>query len=128
MLGPQRLRSPARAVSHDTTPGFRSPIQPSMGALEIAATGMRSAEVRLGASAHNVANLTTADFRPLRTVQTALEGGGSVAVSRQEAQPREVDYAREVVEQLLAASQFRASLRVFAVAAENDRHLVDLLA
>ena len=99
-----------------------------MGALSIAASGLRSAELRLAASAHNVANLTTPSFRPLRTIQTSLEGGGSSAQVRQEPRAREVDLAHEVVEQMLATYQFKASARTFAVVAETRGHLVDLLA
>lgn len=99
-----------------------------MDPLSIAASGMRSAEIRLAASAHNVANLTTPSFRPLRVHQTSLEGGGSVASARQEPVAREVDLTREFVDQILASLQFNASLRVLSVSSETRGRLVDLLA
>lgn len=99
-----------------------------MDPLSVAASGMRSAEVRLGASAHNVANLTNESFRPLRVEQSSLKGGGSVACARQESHPREVDLARELVEQSRASLQFDASLRAFSAASETRGRLVDLLA
>ncbi len=99
-----------------------------MDPLAIAASGIRSAETRLAASAHNVANLGTRSFRPLTATQTAVRGGGSAVYVRQEPLPREVELPRELVEQIRAASQLRASLRVLAVAAETRGHLIDVLA
>lgn len=99
-----------------------------MDALHIAATGVRSAEVRLAASAHNVANLTTLAFRSLRVNQSALEGGGSVARAQQSPLPEEVDLLHEFVEQMRASLQFRGSLRVLDAAFETQGSLVDLLA
>ena len=99
-----------------------------MGALRIAASGVRAAELRMAASAHNVANLTTPDFRPLRTVQRSSPAGGAVASSFQEPAPRPVELARELVDQMLAAAQLRASLRVFVVDAEVRGSLLDLFA
>jgi flagellar hook protein FlgE len=98
-----------------------------MDALAVAASGVRSAEVRLAASAHDVANLTTPSFRPLRADQTALAEGGSVVHVSQEPAPREVDLARELVEQMLAALQLKGSLRVLATASELRGQLVDLV-
>ncbi len=99
-----------------------------MDPLTIALSGMRSAELRLAASAHNVANLATSSFRPLRATQVSLSGGGSAAQVRQEASPREVDLAREIVDQMTASLQFDASLRVIDVTARMRGSLVDLLA
>ena len=99
-----------------------------MDPLAVAASGMRSAELRLAASAHNVANLTTPSFRPLRVSQASVAGGGSVASLDQEAAAREVDLARELVEQSRASLQFGASLRVMSVASETRGRLVDLFA
>jgi len=99
-----------------------------MDAFSVAASGLRSAELRLSASAHNVANLTTPSFRPLRAEQTSVEGGGSSVELRQAASPQEVDLARELIQQILATSQFDASLRVLAVATEMRGQLLDQLA
>ena len=99
-----------------------------MDPLAIAASGIRSAELRLAASAHNVANLGTPSFRPLRADQVSVAGGGSAARVQQEPTPREVDFAREVVEQMRASFQLNASLRVYATVSETRGHLLDLLA
>lgn len=89
---------------------------------------MRSAQVHLAGSAHNVANLLTPSFQPLRSVQTSLASGGSVAVSQQEASPRPVDLADEFVTQMLASLQWNASLRAVEVGQEMQGQLVDLFA
>ena len=107
-----------------------------MDALATAASGMRSAQVRLAASAHNVANLGTTSFRPLRVAQSSLDTGGSTAQLQQgEGQQGEVgadsagvDLTREVVEQIRAGVQFEASARAFAVATEVRGRLFDIFA
>ena len=100
----------------------------SMDPLSTALSGIRSAELRLGASAHNVANLNTPDFRPLRTLQSSVAGGGSTAHVVQEPDPQEVDLVREFVEQFRAAHQFGAALHVLRTTAETRGLLVDMLA
>lgn len=82
----------------------------------------------MGVSAHNVANFNTPQFRPLRAIQSSLKGGGSVAQVVQESDPQEVDLAREFVEQIRAATQFKASLRYLTTSAETQGRLVDMLA
>jgi hypothetical protein len=57
-----------------------------------------------------------------------VAGGGAVAGSAQTPAPEPVDLAHEVVEQILASVQLRASARVFATAADLRGSLVDLLA
>ena len=89
-----------------------------MDALGIGLSGMQAAQVRLAASAHNVANFTTDGVRPLRVVQSTLAGGGATARAVQTPAPEPVDLAHELVEQMLAKHQFGASLR--AVAASSD--------
>ena len=98
-----------------------------MDALGIALSGMQSAGVRVAVSAHNLANLTTEDFRPQRSVQSALPGGGSQARVQQSDRPAPVSIAREVVGQIQASVQYDASARVFAVGADMKGSLVDLL-
>lgn len=99
-----------------------------MDPLSVAASGIRSAEVRIAKSAHNVANLTTESFHPLRVHQSALAGGGSVASTTRAQLPEDVDLAREFVDQMRASLQFRGSLRILDVAAEMRGNLLDLLA
>ena len=122
------LRSGAARVPIASTPRMQRTIEPLMDPLVIAASGMRSAELRLAASAHNVANLGTPSFRPLRVTQTSIHEGGSVAHQRQEPHAREVDLAHEILEQIRASSQFEASLRVYAVASGTQGYLIDLFA
>lgn len=99
-----------------------------MDSLSIAASGIRSAEVRMAASAHNVANLMTDSFRPLRVAQTSVASGGSTAHVHREPDAREVDLLHEIVQQMQASHQFNASLRFFETASEMRGRLVDLLA
>ncbi|MCA9502758.1 MAG: flagellar basal body rod protein [Myxococcota bacterium] len=99
-----------------------------MEALGIALTGMQSATTRVAVSAHNVANLLTKDFRPLRADQVSEPGGGARAVVTQAADPEPVGLAREVVDQKLASLQYGASARVFQVGAEMRGQLLDILA
>jgi hypothetical protein len=86
-----------------------------MNGIASALSGLRSAELRLAASAHNVANLLTDDFHPLRAVQYEQGGGGSYARLERADAAQAVDPTLEVVEQLRAGLQFRASLRVLEV-------------
>lgn len=94
----------------------------------IALTGIRSAEQRMAASAHNVANLGTEDFRPLRVTQNTLGGGGVAARVMQVEIPEEVDVASEVAAQIEARIQFLASLRTIGAQQELEGALVDLFA
>jgi len=99
-----------------------------MDPLSTALSGLRSAELRMGVSAHNVANFNTPDFRPLRAIQSSVKSGGSVAHVVHEPDPQEVDLAREFVEQIRAAAQFKASLVSLTTTAETRGRVVDLLA
>ena len=93
-----------------------------------ALSGVRAGQTRLGASAHNVANLLTEDFRPLEVQQSAqAQGGVDVSVS-QAAQPREVSLVDELVDQQLASLQTRASLRVLETDLDLLGQIVDLKA
>ena len=93
----------------------------------IAQSGMRSASLRLAASAHNVANLATEDFHPLIPRQLSASPGSRVTIERSPV-PRRVDLLGETVEQLRAAHQFKASLRVLGVSRDTHGALIDLLA
>jgi flagellar basal body rod protein FlgC len=99
-----------------------------MDANAIALSGIRSAELRMAASAHNVANLSTEPFRPLRVVQSALPGGGVTAHAEAVPIPEEVDLAAEVAAQIEARTQFIASLRALAANRELQGSLLDLFA
>ena len=93
----------------------------------IAASGLHSAEVRLAASANNIANLSTQSYRPLRAVQEEVAIGGSLARIQRATSPGPVNLAREIVEQSRASFQYTASLRVLATGFELRGQLIDLL-
>jgi len=97
-------------------------------ALSIALSGMHAGALRVAASAHDVANVETPDAQALRTELRSVSGGGVRAEVRAELPGTRVDLARELVEQMLASTQYRASLRVADTALELRGHLVDLLA
>ena len=99
-----------------------------MDPLSIAASGIRSASVRMSASAHNLANLTNGSFRPLRVDQISDEAGGSSARAIRAPAPEEVDVAREMIAQIQARTQFSGSLRVFAADDEMRGQLIDMTA
>ena len=78
----------------------------------ISLSGMQAAQVVLGASAHNIANLATAGFRREQvTQQTAPDGG--VTTSLQQAGQAGPSLEDDVVSQLIAKNQFLANLAVF---------------
>ena len=81
-------------------------------AFSAALSGIRSSTTRQAVSAHNVANLTSEEFRPLRTQQAERQGGGSEARVVRAAEPEPVELSHEIVEQIRARVQFEASLGV----------------
>jgi flagellar hook protein FlgE len=103
------------------------PITVLINTLAIGVSGLQSAEVRLAASAHNVANLTTDGFRPVRTIQADVVAGGSTARVDQTRNPAEVDLVRETVERSRASLQYTASLRLVAIDIDLRGQLADVL-
>ncbi|MEM7411176.1 MAG: flagellar basal body rod protein [Myxococcota bacterium] len=99
-----------------------------MDALSIATSGIQSAQRRLAGSAHNVANLTTPGFRPLRTLQSSQAGGGSTAILRQTDEPEPVQLSHEALEQTRARMQAQAMLGVVHVVDSTRGCLIDILA
>ncbi len=100
----------------------------STDAFSIALSGMNAATLRISNSAHNVANMTTENFRNRRTVQTASEGGGTAAHTQVDREPAQVDLAREAVDQMVASSQFKANARTIATALDVRGSVLDLFA
>lgn len=101
----------------------------------IAASGLRAASTQVEASAHNVANVSTAGFRPVRTVSEAQrEGGVSTRIAPAEdpslAGLGRVDGASgtdlvdETVQRMLAQRAFSANLAVLRTADEMAEELV----
>jgi len=99
-----------------------------MDTAHIALSGIQAGFARLGASAHDVANLVTEDFHPLRTRQVSLQGGGTRAFVERSPTPEEVDLAAEWVEQIRASHQILASLRVLETDASMRGVLLDMMA
>jgi flagellar hook protein FlgE len=94
----------------------------------IALSGISGAHKRVAATSHNVANLLTEDFRPLKTRQHALESGGSMVEVEQAATPEPVSLADELVELMLAALQAKASGQVVGVQSDLLGNLLDIMA
>ncbi len=99
-----------------------------MQASKIAITGIRSAHVGVAAAAHNLANLNTPEFRPVRAVQETAPGGGSRARVVRTSEPAAVEIARELVSMELASVQARASSGVVAAEREMLGSLFDAFA
>lgn len=90
----------------------------------IAQSGLATAQTRLNASAHNVANLATEGFTRQEVVQTAQPGGGvSAAVRRAESAGPALE--QDVVEQLAAKNAFLANLAVFKTSNKMAGVLLD---
>ncbi len=73
---------------------------------------MNAAQTQLRASAHNVANLGTSDFRRLEVRQNAQQGGGVTAETTRAAMAQP-ELERDLVDQLKARNAFLANLAVF---------------
>lgn len=99
-----------------------------MDTLGIALSGMQSASTRVAVSAHNVANLLTEGFRPQRVEQTSQASGGSRASVVTASTPEPVSLDREIVDQITAKTQFKASARVLEAGLEMRGSLLDILA
>ncbi|MEE9279225.1 MAG: hypothetical protein V3V67_03530 [Myxococcota bacterium] len=95
-------------------------------ATSIALSGIAAGERRLQGTSHNLANLLTEDFQPVRTVQEEVAEGGSDATLERASEPEDVDIARELVEQTLAALQVKASTRALDSALNNLGSLLDI--
>ncbi|MCP4006049.1 MAG: flagellar basal body rod protein [bacterium] len=79
--------------------------------LSKALSGIHAAKRQIRASSHNVANMLTEGFRPLRSHQSEVQSGGARTTVTRSTEPSEVDLAREIVTSNLAAVQARASAR-----------------
>jgi flagellar hook-associated protein FlgK len=89
----------------------------------IASSGLQVAQLRLDASAHNVANMNTPGFKRQSVAQQAQPGGG-VSAAVQTAPDAGTGLEQDAVEQLSATYAFKASLQILKTA---DRMLGTLL-
>ncbi len=76
----------------------------------IASSGLQAAQMRLDASASNVANMNTPSYRARQVAQHAATEDG-VDASVQRANTAGVSLEKEVVEQLAAKQAFLASVQ-----------------
>lgn len=89
----------------------------------ISLSGMQAAQTALGASAHNIANLSTAGFRREHVTQSSAPDGGVTTSTHPASQAGPAPEA-DVVAQLIAKNQFLANLAVFKT---GDRMMGSLL-
>jgi flagellar basal body rod protein FlgG len=88
-------------------------------ALAISSSGMQAAQLALDASARNIANLATGDFRRAQVVQATAAQGGVTASWTQAAEPGPA-IETDLVGQLVAKGALLANLAVFKA---SDRML-----
>lgn len=99
-----------------------------MDTVGIALSGLHTAALQLTASAHNLANLHTQDVTPLSAAQEERGSGGSRARLVASSRPHAIDLQAEMVDQLRASQQYRASLRMLDTELERRGQITDLLA
>jgi len=93
----------------------------------IALSGMNAAQTALNASAHNVANVNTPDFRRQEVLQTSQTGGG-VSSSLTTADKVGSALETDVVTQLQAKNSFLANLAVFKTSDKIAGAMLDMSA
>ena len=76
----------------------------------IASSGLQAAQLRLDASANNIANMNTPGYRARQVAQQAAAQGG-VDARVQRANTSGVSLEKEVVDQLAAKQAFLASVQ-----------------
>lgn len=93
----------------------------------IALSGMNAAQTQLRASAHNVANLNTEDFRRIEVSQSPRQGGGVTAETTR-AEVAQPALEQDLVDQLKAKNAFLANLAVFKTDNALAGELLDVFA
>lgn len=98
-----------------------------LGLPSIAQSGLQVSQARLGASAHNIANMQTDGFkRETVSAQAAPQGG--VVVSISQAAQAGADLTQDVVEQMSAKNAFMANVQVLKTADKMLGSLLDVKA
>lgn len=87
-------------------------------------SGLQAAQLRLDASAHNVANLNTPGFRRQVVEQTEASGSAGVQASVQRDGQAGSALEKDVVEQMSATYAFKANVQVIKT---NDQMMGALL-
>lgn len=93
----------------------------------IASSGLQAAQLRLGTSAHNVANQQTTPFQRQSVAQQAQPGGG-VSASVQTARSSGPNLEADMVEQMSATYSFKANLQTLRTADHMLGTLLDVRA
>jgi flagellar basal body rod protein FlgG len=98
-------------------------------------SGLHAARTVLDVSAHNIANVSTAGFRPQRAELRALEPRSGVAatVTQEPEAPTApgisgTDLPLEAVNVFVARHTYAANAQMLNVLSARDRYLLDLLA
>lgn len=91
----------------------------------ISLSGMNAAQSALGVSAHNIANLGTANFRRQQLELAAVPSGGVTTDVRQAADPGESPTA-DMIDLLQAKNAFLANLSVFRTSDRMTGSLLDI--
>lgn len=93
----------------------------------IAQSGLQAAQARLGASAHNIANMQTDGFkRDTVSAQAAPQGG--VVVSISQAAQAGSNLTQDVVDQMSAKDAFMANVQILKTADRMVGSLLDVRA
>jgi flagellar hook protein FlgE len=99
-----------------------------VSALPIALSGMNAAQLGLQASAHNIANLSTAGFRREQVVQTEAANGAGVEASLTQADTGGNAIETDLVGLLQGKNAFLANLAVFRASDRMHGALLDTAA
>jgi len=86
---------------------------------------MRAATMEFGASAHNVANLSTPDYKTIEVSRTEGRGGPEVSTSRSD---HATDLSDEVVKQMRSIYDFKANAKVVQFQDEMIGTVVNMMA
>lgn len=92
-------------------------------------SGLQAAQLRLDASAHNVAHMNTPGYRRQVVEQQAVaDGAGVRATVAREASEKGAALEQEAVEQMSATYAFKASLQVLKTQGQMMGTLLDVKA
>ena len=103
----------------------------TISAIDICFSGMRAASTRLDATASNIANVSTSDFRPVEVSSYELRAGvepGGVGTLTTRGTTVGVDLANEMVDMMTARMQFAASAITVKAASDMRQVIIDTLA
>jgi flagellar hook protein FlgE len=90
----------------------------SIQAMQRGVSGMRLAERKLAASAHNTANMVTEGFARVQVEGVEAPGGGVDGVEKTLPAEQSPDPVAEIIEQKSAAVMYRANLRTVKTATD----------